>query len=96
MVYTSTDDLFDDGSYPMTTDELIDEYGDHELELPNGSEEIADVLAVMGHDPETFENAEEARYAVYAGLSSKAIGREGYTDRDPEPPGTEGHDLVSF
>lgn len=94
MVYTSTDQLFDDQTYPATTNELIENYGEEQLELANGSETIEDVLEVMGQ--ETFESAEEARYAVYTGLSSAAIGRVGYSDRDPTPPGCDGQPPVSF
>lgn len=94
MCYTSTNALFDDHSYPATTSDLIDSYGEQTLELAGGSQTVGDVLGVAGE--ETFESAEEARYAIYAGLGSEAIGRVGYTDRDPEPPGTDGHVPVSF
>ncbi len=94
MCYTSTNTLFDDHSYPATTSDLIDSYGEQTLELAGGSQTVGDALDVAGE--ETFESAEEARYAVYAGLGSEAIGRVGYTDRDPEPPGTDGHVPVSF
>lgn len=94
MCYTSTDGLFEDHSYPTTTRDLIDRYGDKTLELAGGSQTVGEVLSVASE--ETFESAEEARYAVYAGMGSEAIGREGYTDRDPEPPGTNGHVPVSF
>lgn len=94
MVYTNTNALFEEHAYPATTSELIDNYGDEELELPDGTETVADVLGVLGQ--ETFESAEEARYAVYTGLSSAAIGRVGYSDRDPTPPGCDGQPPVSF
>ncbi len=94
MVYMTTYGLFDDHTYPATTSDLIDSYGDRRLQLAGGSETVGDALDVMGD--ETFETAEEARYAVYAGVSSVGIGREGYTDRDPTPPGTDGHEMVSF
>ncbi len=94
MVYTSTNALFDDHAYPATTSELIENYGEQQLELANGTETVADVLEVLGQ--ETFESAEEARYAVYTGLSSAAIGRVGYSDRDPTPPGCDGQPPVSF
>lgn len=94
MCYTSTGTLFEDQSYPATTRDLIENYGEERIELADGSQTIGDALGVAGS--ETFENAEEARYAVYAGLGSEAIGRKGYTDRDPEPPGTDGHVPVSF
>ncbi|KYH26908.1 hypothetical protein HAPAU_07960 [Halalkalicoccus paucihalophilus] len=94
MCYTSTGALFEDESYPATTSDLIDRYGEQTLELAGGSQTVGEVLSVAGD--ETFESAEEARYAIYAGLGSEAIGRVGYTDRDPEPPGTNGHVPVSF
>lgn len=94
MVYTSTKGLFDDHTYPATTSELIESYGDRRLKLAGGNETVADALSVMGQ--ETFESAEEARYAVYAGVSSTGIGREGYTDREPTPPGTSGHEMQSL
>lgn len=94
MCYTSTGTLFEDESYPTTTRELIDRHGEQTLELAGGSQTVGEVLSVAGD--ETFESAEEARYAVYAGLGSEAIGRVGYTDRDPDPPGTDGRVPVSF
>jgi hypothetical protein len=94
MCYTSTEALFEDHSYPATTRDLINDYGEQTIELAGGSQTVGEVLGVASD--ETFESAEEARYAVYAGLDSQAIGRKGYTDRDPEPPGTDGHVPVSF
>lgn len=94
MCYTSTNALFDEHSYPTTTGDLIDSYGEETLELAGGSQTVGEVLEVAGD--ETFESAEEARYAIYAGLGSEAIGREGYSDRDPDPPGTDGNVPVSF
>lgn len=94
MCYTSTGALFEDESYPTTTSDLIDRYGERTLELAGGSQTVGEVLSVASE--ETFESAEEARYAIYAGLSSEAIGRVGYSDRDPDPPGTDGRVPVSF
>ncbi|MEM4780647.1 MAG: DUF2795 domain-containing protein [Halalkalicoccus sp.] len=94
MCYTSTGTLFEEESYPATTGDLIERYGEKKIRLAGGSQTVGDALGVAGE--ETFESAEEARYAVYAGLGSEAIGRKGYTDRDPEPPGTDGHVPVSF
>lgn len=94
MCYRSTEALFEDHSYPTTTRDLIDSYGEETLELAGGSQTVGEVLEVAGE--ETFESAEEARYAVYAGLGSEGIGRKGYSDRDPDPPGTGGRVPVSF
>jgi hypothetical protein len=81
-------------TYPATTDELIEAYGDLELQLPNGTETLGDALAHM--PSETFRNEEEARFTAYSAVSSKAIGRKGYSDRDPVCPGEDGPGQVSF
>lgn len=93
-MYSSTNDLFDDHAFPATTEEIIETYGDEEIEVADGSVRLSEVFAVFG--TETFESAEDARLSFYCGLGSDAIGRKMYTDRDPEPPGTAGHDIVSF
>ncbi|WP_255169283.1 DUF5789 family protein [Natrononativus amylolyticus] len=95
MYMTDADALVESHAYPATTQELIDAYGDRTLELPNGSETIGDVLARLG--AETFESPEEAQFAIYSAVSRKAIGRVGYSDRDPTPLGSPyAPDAVSF
>lgn len=86
MLLNGTGEVIDDHEYPATTEELIADYGDRTLELPNGSETVEEVLARLAS--ETFENPEEARFAVYSAVSNKAVGRVGYSDRDPTPPGS--------
>ncbi|ELY36178.1 DUF5789 family protein [Natronorubrum tibetense] len=95
MLLNGTGDVIDDHEYPATTEEMIEQYGDRTLELPNGSETVADVLARL--ESETFESPEEARFAVYGAVSDKAVGRVGYSDRDPTPVGSPyAPDAVSF
>jgi hypothetical protein len=78
--------------YPLTTEELIELCGESELSA-DGSESVGDALERLGS--ETFERPEEARFAVFTGVSAAAIGRRGYSDRDPDPPGTD-RNPVSF
>ncbi|WP_132059313.1 DUF5789 family protein [Halorussus amylolyticus] len=80
--------------YPATTDQLADSYGEYELDLPNGTETLGDVFARVGG--ETFDAPGEAEATLYSAVSSKAIGREGYSDRDPTVLGTTGPEQVSF
>ncbi|MDG5777970.1 DUF2795 domain-containing protein [Haloarculaceae archaeon H-GB2-1] len=93
-ILTDVTDRTDAHSYPATTDDLIEAYGDMELEYPNGGETLGDALRRL--DSETFANAEEARMAMYSALGSDAIGRKGYSDRDPLSPGESGPDPLSF
>ncbi len=95
MLLNGTGEVIDDYEYPATTDDLIADHGDRTLELPNGTETVSEVLGRL--DSETFTNPEEARFAVYSAVSDKAIGRVGYSDRDPTPVGSPySPDAVSF
>ena len=95
MLHNRTGDLIGDHVYPATTEELIDAYGEQVLELPNGSETVGDVLARL--ESETFTSPEEAHFALFSAVSDKAVGRVGYSDRDPTPLGSlYGPDPVSF
>src|SRR6056297_1192794 len=93
-MWTDAEEAFDAQQYPITTEELIEAEGDLTLELPNGTEKLADALRRSA--PETFETAEDARLTAYAGVSGKAIGRKGYSDRDPVCMGEDGPEQVSF
>ncbi|AKH98552.1 DUF5789 family protein [Halanaeroarchaeum sulfurireducens] len=94
MTLQKTDDLLAEQSYPVTAEELAERCGEHELTLPNGAETLEAVIERCGE--ETFESAFDAQQSVYSALSSKAIGRKGYSDRDPTPMGVDGHEPLSF
>ncbi|MFB6189600.1 MAG: DUF2795 domain-containing protein [Halapricum sp.] len=90
----TVDEAFDTHSYPTTTDELVETFGETELTLANGTETLAEAFGRL--PTETFESAEEARMAVYSVISSKGIGRKHYSDRDPVAPGEDGPEPVSL
>jgi hypothetical protein len=95
MQLNGTGDRIENAEYPLTTDELVDVLEHAELDLQNGTETVAEILDRTGG--ETYETAEDARLALYTGVSNKAIGRKGYSDRDPTTPGSQyGHDQLSF
>jgi hypothetical protein len=87
-------DLLRRHDYPATTNQLTDSYGEYELDLPNGTETLAEVLRRV--ESQTFGSPAEAEELLYSAVSSKAIGREGYSDRDPTVLGTMGPEQVSF
>ncbi|NEU55347.1 DUF2795 domain-containing protein [Halorussus sp. MSC15.2] len=80
--------------YPATTNQLADSYGDYELDHPNGTETLGEVLRRV--EAETFSSSVEAEELLYSAVSSGAIGRKGYSDRDPTTLGTMGPGQVSF
>lgn len=88
------DESFDAHTYPATTEELVEAYGEMELDLPSGTETLGEALERTGD--ETFETAEAAKLAARCGVSEKGIGRKFYSDRDPPAVGEDGPDDVSF
>lgn len=88
------DKRFDAHSFPATTEELIDEYGDLELDLPNGTETLGDALSRIGS--EEYEDAEGAKLAARSGISEKGVGRKFYSDRSAPTIGDVGPEDVSF
>ena len=91
---TDLDAKLDAHSYPATTDELIDAYGDTVIEFQNGSETFGEVLSRMGEY--TYEDSESAQLATLQAVSSGAVGRVGYSDRDAPCIGESGPEQVSF
>lgn len=90
----NAEEKLDTHSFPATTAEVIAEYGEVELDLPNGSETLGDALSRLGD--ETFPDAESAKTAARSAVSEKAIGRKGYSDRDSPAVGEDGPDQLSF
>lgn len=90
----ATEALLATHSYPTTTHELIETFGETELSLQNGTETIGDVLSLFGE--EHFENSEAVTETLLTGVSHKAIGRRFYSDRDQFTPGEYGPEPVSF
>jgi hypothetical protein len=91
---TNVQDAIDAHSYPATAEELVDEYGDLELETAEGTETFGDALERL--DGTTFADAEEVRLGAYSAVSSDAIGRQNYSDRDAPAIGENGPEQVSF
>ena len=56
------DDALADHDYPTTTEELIDAYGDHEIETQDGTESLEAVLTDTGN--QTFDSPGEARARI--------------------------------
>ena len=95
MELTGTATFADDIEYPATTEELIASHGDRTIELPNGTETVGDALGRFSS--ETFETPEDVQLTLRCALSQKAIGRIGYSDRDPAPLGSPyAPDQISF
>ena len=65
--------------YPATVGDVRREYGDHELELANGTTTLGETLAEV--EGETYESADGVLQSVKNAVGDEAVGREGYSDR---------------
>ncbi len=94
MTLKKASELLDSHQYPTDTEQLVASHGDYVIDLPNGTETFEEVFGRAGN--ETYESSQQAQEAMYGAISSKAIGRRYYSDRDPTPMGTAGPDQLSF
>jgi len=78
--------------YPTTTEHVASEFGGQELHFQDGSARVDRVIGRFG--AETFASSDELRMTLYGSLPGEAVGRKGYTDRDPPALGEFEH--VSF
>lgn len=78
--------------YPTTASTLVDEYGDHELSLPGGSQAVEDVLGLYGEadEDQEFDDAAEVRQAIHNLVGAEAVGRDEYSDRGGSTPEADG------
>ena len=87
------DDL-EDHAYPTSVEELVEEFGDREIELSGGEESFRDVLEPYTDEPDQqFNDAGEVRQAVLNMVGTDAVGEAGYSDRGVD---SEGGDTESF
>ena len=75
--------------YPIDTDDLLADHGDAELELPDGTATLDDVLAPLQDDGRTYQDAEELETMILNMVGDDAIGRKNYSDRDSTGIGEE-------
>lgn len=80
-------------SYPRTTAELAAAFDGRTLYHAGGGEPVSAVLERAGSDAVT--SADDAWLSVAASLDENAVGRKGYSDRDP-PVDRREFDAVSF
>lgn len=85
--------VLDDLTYPLTADELAAALEGETLVHPVGEEPASAVIERCGSD--AMRSADDAFLSMVGHVDGEAIGRKGYTDRDP-PCGPTEFDAVSF
>jgi len=80
-------------SYPLTNEELLAGYGDHEIEHANGAVQLRSVLDAQ--DDQTYESADEVQQSILNMIGEEAVGRKSYSDRATNDTDLE-HEEQSF
>lgn len=70
--------------YPLSREELLEKYGDRELEHASGSTTLRDVLTGEGQD--TYEGQDEVHQVILNMVGTEAVGRDRYSDRGGATP----------
>lgn len=82
------EDTMESLDYPIDHADLVAQHGDAELELPDGTSSLEDVLDPLQDEDQTYHDAEELETMILNMVGDDAVGREGYSDRgtstDPE------------
>lgn len=73
--------------YPLTKDEILETYGDHELEFTNGSSTVREILDSVGDTQ--FDEYDQLHQTILNRVGTGAVGRDGYTDRGGSIPDEE-------
>lgn len=66
-------------SYPLSSAEVRERYGDIVLDLPGGEELVGDVLARVENGP--YVDAMALISSIETGIGGEGVGRRGYSDR---------------
>lgn len=69
--------------YPLSNEELLDDYGDREISHANGTESLHSMLDPLGQE---YQSANEIKQAILNMVSEGAEGRQQYSDRGGTTP----------
>lgn len=66
-------------TYPLSSAEVRERYGDVVLDLPGGEEQVGDVLARVENGP--YPDAMALISSIEDGIGHEGVGRSDYSDR---------------
>ena len=73
--------------YPASQEELVDAYGEAEIELEEETITFEDLISPLNEDE--YQSYEEVEGAIMNMVGDDAIGRKNYSDRTPYAPGED-------
>ncbi|MFC6824473.1 DUF5789 family protein [Halopelagius fulvigenes] len=88
--FGSLADELDEEEYPISKEEVVEKYGDHELNISDGTTTVEEVLA--GRGDEEFQSPNEVQQSILNMVGGEAVGRQRYSDRGIEDDSDEKSD----
>lgn len=88
--FGSLADELSEEEYPLSKDDIVEKYGDHEVTISDGTKTVEEVLA--GRGDEEFESASGVQQSILNMVGSDAVGRQRYSDRGIEDDSEEDAD----
>ncbi len=79
-----------DHEYPASQDELLEAYGDEEVELAGETTTFEELIGPLNEDE--YRTYGEVEQAIMNMVGDEAIGRKNYSDRTPPAPGEDRQD----
>ena len=73
--------------YPIEQDELLEEYGDEEVDMGEESATLEELLEPLNEDE--YGSYDEVEQAIMNMVGDDAIGRKNYSDRTPPAAGEQ-------
>ena len=78
------DDLANE-AFPVGHDDLLDRYGDEEIEMDGNATTLEELIGPLGEDE--YQDYGELETAIMNMVGDEAIGRKNYSDRTPPATG---------
>lgn len=81
----SIDDVLNEIEYPITADEVVERWGDREIERTNAAPiAIEELFGSMGET--SFDTEQDLQEMLLSQMTRESTGREGYSDRGGSLP----------
>ncbi|WP_137287985.1 DUF5789 family protein [Natronorubrum halophilum] len=83
-------DQLESADYPLSEDELLEEYGDEEIDMDGETETLEEIIGPLNEDE--YRDYGEVEQAIMNMVGDEAIGRKNYSDRTPPAAGEDRQD----
>ncbi|QRV16614.1 DUF5789 family protein [Haloterrigena salifodinae] len=83
------DDL-ESADYPLSEDELMERYGDEEIEMEGNTTTLEELIGPLNQ--EEYQDYGDVETAIMNMVGDEAIGRKNYSDRTPPASGEQRQD----